>query len=110
MSFPAISRRGFLKRTATAAGLAGAALLEDTGVGADTGQVKGPADAGGAESVAILHDPGDAVAASPAAQWAIGQLRDALAARGWTVHLRQQLKDLSPKELGIVAGGASAAL
>jgi hypothetical protein len=92
-----ISRRGFLTRT----GLAGAGLLAEARL---------PAGDEPGQSVAIVYDPDDAVAAAPPAQWAIGQLRDALAARGLTVRVRRRLDEVAPEEACVLAGGGTAPL
>jgi hypothetical protein len=95
MDAHAISRRGFLTRT----GLAGAGLLAETRFAAGDGPGKG---------IAIVHDPDDTVAAAPPAQWAVGQLCDALAARGVTVRVRRHLDEVTPEEICVLAGGGTA--
>jgi hypothetical protein len=93
-----ISRRGFLTRT----GLAGAGLLAEARLAAGDG-------AGGrGQGVAIVHDSDDAVAAAPAAQWALGQLRDALAARGVPARVCRRLDEVTPGEACVLAGGGTA--
>jgi hypothetical protein len=93
-----ISRRRFLTRT----GLAGAGLLAGTRLAAGDG----PGRHG--QGVAIVHDSDDAVAAAPPAQWAIGELRDALAARGITARVRRRLDEVTPEEACVLAGGGTA--
>jgi hypothetical protein len=99
-----ISRRRFLTQTGMAAGLASAELLAAPRLAAGDGP------GGGGKGVAIVHDPADAVAAAAPAQWAAGQLRDALAARGLAVRLRRRLDDVTPEETCVVAGGGTAPL
>ena len=67
-----LSRRRFLGLSAIAIGGAG---------------LRGAASSGAAsgESVALVVSPDDRFAAAPPVRWAIGQLRDALTARGVTV-------------------------
>src|SRR5262249_37955115 len=55
----------------------------------------------------LVHDPNDKVATTPPAAWALGELRDALTARGLSVRLRQRLEDVTADEIGIVAAGAA---
>jgi hypothetical protein len=90
-----ISRRRFLTHT----GLASAGLLAGTRLAAGDGPGQG---------VAIVHDADDAVAAAPPVQWAIGQLRDALAARGIAVRARRRLDEVAPEETCVLAGGGTA--
>src|SRR5689334_9876027 len=85
-----ITRRRFLVRTGLAAGLLADARL---------------AVGGGGKGVAIVHDPDDAVAAAPPAQWAIGRLREALAAR-----VCRRLDEVTPEETCVLAGGGTAPL
>lgn len=88
-----LTRRDALK----VAGLAGAGLLTGTGItaGADDGR-----------RVAIVADPADPVASSAPAQWAIGQLRDALSVHGVAARSCRQLNELEAGETCIVTGGA----
>jgi hypothetical protein len=92
-----MNRRTFLQR-AGAAGLV--AALDNAGGAAG----------GGGEGVALLHDPGDTVATAAPAKWALGQLREALTARGVTARLCRRLEDVAPGEVCVVAGGAAARL
>src|SRR5438105_247157 len=87
-----INRRIFLKRAAWA----GATLT-----------TAGTARADGARGVGLVHDPGDAVAASAPGQWAVGRLRDALAARGVPVRLCRQMSDVAADQVCVVAGGSA---
>src|SRR5215471_11370837 len=77
------------------AGLAGAGLLTTDGliVGADGGQ-----------RVAIVCDPADPVASAAPARWAVGQLRDALSARGVAVRLCSQAGEVAAGDTCVVAG------
>src|SRR5262245_26995613 len=78
------------------AGIAGVGLLTTHGLtaGADAGQ-----------RVAIVSDPTDPVAAAAPAQWACGQLRDVLSARGVTARACRQLNEVAAGETCVVAGG-----
>src|SRR5206468_11137543 len=89
----AMTRRDALK----VAGLAGAGLLTTHGLaqGAD-----------GASRVAIVSDAADPIAAAASAQWALGQLREALSARGVAARSCRQLNEVAAGEPCIVAGGA----
>src|SRR3981081_724734 len=64
-----VNRREFLKRTSVAAGMAAGRV---PAMGAD-------------RSVAIIVDAADPIASSVPVKWAIGQLREALAAKGVAV-------------------------
>jgi hypothetical protein len=88
-----LTRRDILKVT----GLAGAGLLTTSGLdfAADAGQ-----------RVAIVSDPGDSVPAAAPAQWALGQLREALLTRGVAARSCRQLNEVAAGETCIVAGGA----
>ena len=85
-------RRDFLR-----AGMAGGAAL---------GGLRVLAGHAGGGSVALIADPEDPVASSAPGQWAIGELRRALAAAGLTVVGRQELRDAPSTALCIVTGGA----
>src|SRR5438132_11290459 len=104
MRTPRINRRRFLQRTAMAAGLASSGLV----AGAAPPQNQGAGE--DKKRVALLRDPEDPVSAAPPAQWALGQLRDALANRGFAVSLRQRLEEVAPEENCVLAGGATASL
>jgi hypothetical protein len=103
MTDQAINRRTFLKQSGVAAGCAGAGLLSG-----GPGTCSARDEARGAKGVALLSDPEDAVANSAPAQWAAGQLRDALAARGVTVRLCKQMSEVAPEEVCVLAGGSAA--
>jgi hypothetical protein len=61
------------------------------------------------QGVVILSDPADPVAASSPAKWAVGQLREALATRGFDVRITTKLEDVDPGELCVLAAGAQSA-
>jgi hypothetical protein len=90
-----MNRRSFLQRTGAVAG-----LLANPGLMAAAGDAK----------VSLVCDPSDAVAAAAPVQWAIGQLREALAARGLSVRLCRQLNEVAPEERCVVVGSATAPL
>jgi hypothetical protein len=87
-----LTRRDLLKVT----GLAGAGLFTASGLdfAADAGQ-----------RVAIVADPADAVAVAAPAQWALGQLRDALSGRGVAARSCRQLNEVMAGETCVLAGG-----
>src|SRR5438309_694611 len=58
--------------------------------------------------VALVADPADAVVSAPASEWAIKQLRDALAEAGTSVREYQRIQQIKPDELAIIASGISA--
>lgn len=62
----------------------------------------------GAQGVAIILDPGDAVGSTTQAQWAAKELETALQARGIAVRRCERLSQASAGDLCIVAGGVSA--
>src|SRR5436309_16078790 len=86
-----LTRRDMLKVT----GLAGAGLLTNAGLAADDGP-----------RVALVADPADPVAAAAPALYAIGQLREALSARGVAARSCRQMSEVAAGETCIVAGGA----
>jgi hypothetical protein len=104
-----LDRREFLKRSGLAAGFtvatftAGARAAEEGA--ADAPQAKTVAGSG--KGVSIVHDPGDAMAAAPA-QWALGRLKESLAARGISARVYQKITDAVPGEPCIVAAGSAA--
>ena len=85
-----LNRRHFLKT----AGVAAAMVISRTGIAADS--------AGG---VSIVVEPGDSVAESSPAQWAISELSDALTSRSIVVHRCQRLAQAAAGDLCIVAAG-----
>src|SRR5512144_368839 len=85
-----IDRREFLNRTALAGGLA-----FTKGLAAETPQ-----------SVAILADPGDAVANTKPAMWAAGELEYALSSRGVKVSRISQGRATDSFDFCVVAAGA----
>src|SRR6478752_9545840 len=85
MSRHEISRRTFLESAGAAAGVAAGGLLMRRSGADDSGATKRGEGPGGGKQVALVCDPADSVAASAPAQWALGQLRDALSAKGVAV-------------------------
>src|SRR3954451_18400114 len=59
-------------------------------------------DAQSKKSVAVVMDAGDTVASAPPSQWALKQLRNALAQTGTSVRLCQQIQEVKPGELAIL--------
>lgn len=99
-----MNRREFLAKTGmTAAGCATAGLLPKS-FGAD---IASSLSGGG---VAIICDPGDAVASAKPARWAAEQLQQALAGRGFAVRMCARLDEAVPGDTCIVAAGPSSAL
>jgi len=96
-----MNRREFLRQTGAAAGVA--AIL-GSGVRAAEQVV-----AGGFGRVAILVEPANSHPTATPAQWALGQLKQALVARGFSVRNCARLEDLEPGEFGIVVAGRDAA-
>jgi len=91
-----MNRREFLIQTTAATGLA-------------AGGLRAAAPAPG-RIVFVVCDPTDRIAADPAPQWALGRLRDALAARGFAVRSRAKLEETTPGELCVVSAGRSSAV
>ncbi len=60
--------------------------------------------------MALVWDPEDAVASAPAAQWAIGQVSQALQSRGVAVQICARLDQAQPGQRCIVASGADSAI
>ncbi len=87
-----MKRRDFLR-----AGLLGGAAL---------GGLPVLARQAGSGSVALIADPEDPVVSSDPGQWALGELRRAVAAAGLTVLDRQDLRDVPGGALCIAIGGA----
>jgi hypothetical protein len=85
-----LNRRHFLQT----AGFAAALVISRTGSAADS--------AGG---VSIIVEPGDSVADSSPAQWAIGELSEALTSRSIVVRRLKRLAQAAAGELCIVAAG-----
>jgi hypothetical protein len=102
-----INRRKFLTDTTMAAGSALIGGQEGTPAPPDAAAAGSSRRNG--KGVAIVRDPGDATASSPAAQWAIGQVELALAARGLMVRRCERLEQARSGEIILaVAGSASA--
>jgi hypothetical protein len=91
-----MNRREFLIQTGAATSLAAGGLLSRAG--AD------PAASGG-RGVALICDPTDRIAAGAAPQWALGQLRTALAARGFVVRTCTRLDQAQPGDFCVIAAG-----
>lgn len=89
-----LNRRQFI-RTA-----AGVAAVTATGV---------HAAAGNAPAVAIVVDPGDAVASAPPARWAAEELQRALAKHGVPAHIDSTASQIPASQLRIVATGMATA-
>ncbi len=86
----AVNRREFLRSTGLAAGAA-----------AHPGR-------SGASGVSIAADPGDPIASAAPSQWALQQLREALAAQGAAVTMCKSLGQAAPEDLWVLAASASA--
>ena len=93
------TRRKFIRRTmSTAVAVAGAPLLDATAFG----QKQPP------EMTIVVDSANGAEANSPPIQWAVGQLRDALKARGVATRVCETLEQVRPgEECVLVAGGTS---
>jgi hypothetical protein len=97
-----VGRRQFLEKLGA---LAGVAAAEPRLAVASGGAPKAMA---GAEGLALVADPDDRVASSPAAQEAARRLREACASHGLAIRACRSLAEVRPAELAIVAGsGAS---
>ncbi|HEY8749859.1 MAG TPA: hypothetical protein VIM11_17885 [Tepidisphaeraceae bacterium] len=105
-----MNRREFLQQAGLAARcVAGGAVV--------AGCADRPAGEGGElkdgvkfKSVAIVSDPADAVASAPAAQWAVRQLRNALAARNVPVGTAHRLEDVPEGSICLIVAGKSNAM
>ncbi len=97
-----MNRREFLIQTGsvTAGCLAGG--LFGSRLSANEATAGGPPRA-----VAIVSDPADPVAAAKAAQWASGQLRDALTRQGIEVRQVQKVGEARPADLCLIIAGAA---
>jgi hypothetical protein len=105
-----MNRRDFLKRTGMTMGSAAAGIA--------TGYASAAGDAGGAAQresaaragagVSIVCDPADPLAQAAPVQWAVGCLRDALAARGVPVRLHRQAGEAAAGDVCVVVAGAKA--
>jgi hypothetical protein len=100
-----MNRREFLIRTGTAtAGCMAGSLLAGC---------LHPSTAAGSDShraVAIVRDPADPIASAKPAQWAVTQLQEALAGRGFAVRLCSRPDETDPAGFCIIAAGGSSAL
>lgn len=86
-----IDRRGFLRTT-----VAGTALLS---------VLESRPTAGGL-AVSLVADPSDRIASSPPAQWALGQLQQALTDAGVSVHRYDSVGHTPADDLCVLAAGA----
>jgi hypothetical protein len=107
MSRREMSRRTFLGSAGAAAGVAASGLLVRCSGAGDSGTAKRDEGPGSGRQVAIVVDPADSVAASAPAQWALGELRDALSAKGIAVRQCAKIADAKPGEFCIVAAGTA---
>ncbi len=91
-----VNRRDFLKQAGLVAGglLAGCAPQSST-----------RKDSKASESVAIVYDPADAIAAAPASQWAMEQLRQAIEFRHIPVRICPKMDQVAAGARCIVAAG-----
>jgi len=103
-----INRRKFLAGTTLAAGSALIGLQEGTATSPAAATIGSSRQNG--KQVAIFRDPGDATVSSPAAQWAVGQVELALAARGLTVRSCERLEQAQAGETVLAVAGSASAL
>jgi hypothetical protein len=99
-----MNRRDFLIKTGAAA--AGCAI---GGLPSSFGAASSARPGSPGSGVAIVCDPADPIAAAPPVQWAVGQLRQALAQRGLAVRVCARLDEANPADLCVVATGATSA-
>jgi hypothetical protein len=64
----------------------------------------------GRQAVAIVRDLADPIATATPAQWAVTQLQEALAGRGFAVRLCARLDEADPAGFCVIAAGDSSAL
>jgi hypothetical protein len=88
-------RRDFLRRTSLAGGALACGPLAP-------GQTRSQG------AVALILDPSDQVASAAPAQWAAGELQQALTGAGFTVRRRERLEPVAAGELPIIASGGAA--
>ena len=88
------TRRQFIRKTGIAAAVAGSGFFQIPLYAGETHP-----------GIAIVLDPSDPVAKQPPAQWAVQQLRDALAARGVNALLYETLEQASPSQECILVSG-----
>ena len=96
------SRRTFLKQTATVT--LGAAS------GATIGELWPAYGQQGARSVAIVVDRNDPIATQAPVDWATGELRDSLSARGLDAQISSSLNGLPPGTCCLLVAGAGSAV
>ena len=107
-----MNRRDFLRQAGVAVGCAAGGVLEGCqGAKQETVEArKDEAVAAASQKVSIVVDPGDATAASGPGWWAVGQLREALKARGVEVGMYERV-ELAPRgNMCVVAAGGAAAV
>jgi hypothetical protein len=100
-----LNRREFIAKTGLTAASCAALGLLPRSFGADI--AAGPSGTG---SIALVCDPGDAIASAPPARWAAEQLRQALAARGFTVRMCARLDEAGSGDTCIIASGSASAM
>ncbi len=102
-----MNRRDFIVKTGLAAGgiVAGSALG-----GCATSSKIAPGPRVNGNFVAIVADPADPVAASTPARWAVQNLQDTLAARGFEVKVVDKLDDAPAGARCIIAAGRNSPL
>ncbi len=92
-----MNRREFLLQTGAATGLAASGLLTRARAASAAGQ-----------TVFLVSDPADRIAADAAPQWALGQLQEALTARGFVVRRCAKLEETVDGLCVVAAGRLSA--
>jgi hypothetical protein len=97
-----VDRRQFLKRVGAVAGTLAAGPLAHARDG-----IPEPGGDGGAQGVAIVTPPDDAVAASGPVQAAAARLRQACQSLGLTARLCPSLEQVRPEELCILVAGSA---
>ncbi len=102
-----MNRRDFIVKTglATAGGMVGGTLGGCASAGAEASAVGITSNV-----VAIIADPADPVAASAPAQWGIGQLREALAAKNFDVRVVAKIDEAPPGARCIIVAGKNSPL
>jgi hypothetical protein len=102
-----MNRRRFLVQTGLAGGGALVGLLADAAVpGEGAGDTrKGGAIVRSGKGVSIIRDPADPIASGGPVEWAIGQVQEALAARGVAARLHEQIDQAPSGDLCLLAAG-----
>jgi len=94
-SFPhGETRRQFIKKTSLAAAAVTGASLWPLPISAAENK----------SAVALVLDPEDAVVRQPPVQWAAGELRDALTAKGIAVQFHKSINQAAPSQLCVATG------